>query len=78
MTIATETLAGIVLDGKVDVLGANDAARSSFTAQAGNSLVARSGVGVVPAGLDVNHGWYPKDIAASLGLLKSHVKVVAG
>ena len=42
MTIATETLAEIVLDGKADVLGANDAARSSFTAQAGNSLVALS------------------------------------
>jgi len=42
VTIATETLAEVVIDGKVDVLGANDAARSSFTAQAGNSLVALS------------------------------------
>ena len=38
----------------------------------------RSGVGVIPAGLDINHGWYPKDIGASLGLLTSHVKAVVG
>lgn len=42
MTIATETLAEIALDGKFGVLGANDAARSSFTARAGDSLVALS------------------------------------
>ena len=42
MTIATETLAEIALDGKFGVLGANDAARSSFTARAGDSLIALS------------------------------------
>jgi hypothetical protein len=40
VTIVTETVAEIVLDGKIRLLGANDAARSSFTAQAGNSLIA--------------------------------------
>jgi hypothetical protein len=39
VSIATETLAEIMLD-KVGVLGANDAARSSFTAWAGDSLIA--------------------------------------
>jgi hypothetical protein len=39
VTIATETLAEIALD-EVSVLGANDGARSSFTARAGDSLVA--------------------------------------
>jgi len=38
--IATETVAEIMLGGEVRLLGANDAARSSFTAWAGNSLVA--------------------------------------
>jgi len=42
VTIATETLAEIALDGKAGVLGANDAARSSFTVRAGDSLVALS------------------------------------
>lgn len=39
VTIATETLAEIAVDG-VGVLGANDGARSSFTAWAGDSLIA--------------------------------------
>lgn len=39
MSIATQTLAEIVLD-KFGVLGANDAARSSFTAWAGDCLIA--------------------------------------
>jgi hypothetical protein len=39
VTIATETLAEIALD-KIGVLGANDGARSSFTAWAGDSLIA--------------------------------------
>ena len=42
MMIATETLAEIALDGEVGVLGANDAARSSVTVRAGDSLVALS------------------------------------
>jgi len=42
VTIATETLTEIALDGSVAVLGANDAARSSFTIRAGDSLVALS------------------------------------
>jgi len=40
--IATETLAEVTLDGRVRFLGANDAARSSFTARAGDSLIALS------------------------------------
>lgn len=51
MTISTETLAEIALDGRAGVLGANDAARSSFTARAGDSLVALS------SGLDVLGRW---------------------
>jgi hypothetical protein len=39
VTIATETLAEVALD-KVSVLGANDGARSSFTAWAGDWLIA--------------------------------------
>lgn len=42
MTIATETLAEIALDGKISYLGPNDAARSSFSTVAGGSLVALS------------------------------------
>jgi hypothetical protein len=42
MTIVTETLAEIAFDGKVRSLGASDAARSSFTAHVGNSLIALS------------------------------------
>jgi hypothetical protein len=38
---------------------------------------ARAGVGAIPAGLDINHGWYPKDIGAAWGLITSHVKQVA-
>ena len=51
VTIVTETLAEIVLDGKIRLLGANDAARSSFTAQAGDSLIA------LGPGLDVLGRW---------------------
>ena len=40
VTIVTETLAEIVLDGRVRLLGANDAARTSLTAQVGGSLIA--------------------------------------
>lgn len=40
MSIATETVAEIMLGGEVSFLGANDAARSSFTAWAGDSLIA--------------------------------------
>jgi hypothetical protein len=36
----------------------------------------RAGVGAVPAGSDINHGWYPKDFGAILGLLTTHVKAV--
>jgi hypothetical protein len=34
----------------------------------------RAGVGAIPAGLDINHGWYPKDIGAAWGLITSHIK----
>jgi hypothetical protein len=51
VTIVTETLAEIALDGKVRLLGANDAARSSFTAQVGDSLIA------LDPGLDVLGRW---------------------
>jgi hypothetical protein len=51
MTIVTETLAEIAFDGEVRSLGANDAARSSFTAHVGNSLIALS------ADLDVLGRW---------------------
>jgi transcriptional regulator with XRE-family HTH domain len=36
----------------------------------------RGGVGAVPTALDVNHGWYPKDIRASLSLLTTHVRAI--
>jgi hypothetical protein len=42
VTIATETLAEISLGGKFGLLGANDAANTSFTVQAEGSLVALS------------------------------------
>ena len=42
MTIVTETLAEIAFDGKVRFFGASDAARTSFTAQVGDSLIALS------------------------------------
>ena len=51
MTSVTETPAEIAFDGKVRSLGANDAARSSFTAHVGNSLIALS------ADLDVLGRW---------------------
>lgn len=51
MAIATETLAEIALDGSVRVLGANDAARSSFTVLTRDSLAALS------PGLDVLGEW---------------------
>jgi hypothetical protein len=51
VTIATETVAEVALDGKVSILGANDAARSSFTAWAGDYLVALS------PGLEVLGRW---------------------
>lgn len=40
MTIATEILAEIALDGKVSFVSPSDAARSSFTARVGDSLMA--------------------------------------
>jgi hypothetical protein len=42
MTIATETIAQIAFDGNVRFLGASDAARSSYSAQVGDSLIALS------------------------------------
>ncbi len=38
---------------------------------------ARAGVGVMPTGLDVNHGWYPKSVGAAAGLLVSHIAKVS-
>jgi hypothetical protein len=42
MTMVTDPLTEIAFDGKVRSLGASDAARSSFTAHVGNSLIALS------------------------------------
>lgn len=36
----------------------------------------RAGVGAVSSGLDINHGWYPKDNGAALSLLTRNVKAV--
>jgi hypothetical protein len=49
MMIATETVAEMALDGKVDGLAANDAARSCFTTRAGDYVVALNLDLVAPA-----------------------------
>jgi hypothetical protein len=46
---------------------------SPLTRQVPPGWQVRVGVGDNPAGLDINHGWYPKDIAAAFSLLASHI-----